>query len=50
MTCKEAARLIDPDTCTEALEEYKRHGEEVALKLWKMHLIWRVKRWSACLK
>ena len=32
MTCKEAARLIDPDTCTEALEEYKRHGEEVAFK------------------
>ena len=32
MTYKEAARLIDPDTCTEALEEYKRHGEEVAFK------------------
>lgn len=32
MTCKEAARLINPDTCTEALEEYKRHGEEVAFK------------------
>jgi len=32
MTCEEAARLINPDTCTEALEEYKRHGEEVAFK------------------
>lgn len=32
MTCEEAARLINPDTCTEALEEYKRLGEECAVK------------------
>ena len=32
MTCEEAARLINPDTCTEALEEYKRLGEETASK------------------
>ena len=32
MTFEEAARLIDPDTCTEALEEYKRLGEERAVK------------------
>ena len=32
MTFEEAARLIDPDTCTEALEEYKRLGEECAVK------------------
>lgn len=35
MTYKEAARLINPDTCTEALEEYKRHGEEVTFKAMK---------------
>lgn len=28
MTCKEAARLIDPDTCTEALAEYERLGKK----------------------
>ena len=32
MTFKEAARLINPDTRTEALEEYKRFGEECAVK------------------
>ena len=32
MTFKEAARLINPNTCTEALEEYKRFGEECAVK------------------
>lgn len=32
MTFEEAARLINPDTCTEALEEYKRLGEERAVK------------------
>ena len=32
MTLKEAARLINPNTCTEALEEYKRLGEECDVK------------------
>lgn len=32
MTFEEAARLINPDTCTEALEEYKHLGEERAVK------------------
>ena len=32
MTFEEAARLIDPNTCTEALEEYKRLGEKRAVK------------------
>lgn len=30
MDFKEAARLINPDTCIEALEEYKRLGKEIA--------------------
>ena len=28
MTYKEAARLINPDTCTEALAEYERLGKK----------------------
>ena len=32
MTYKEAARLLNPDTCTEALEEYNRLGEKYAYK------------------
>lgn len=32
MTCKEAARLINPDTCVEAMEEYRRQGDNCAVK------------------
>lgn len=32
MTYKEAARLINPDTCVEAMEEYRRQGDDCAVK------------------
>ena len=32
MTFEEAARLINPDTCVEAMEEYSRQGDDCAVK------------------
>lgn len=32
MTFKEAARFINPDTCVEAMEEYRRQGDDCAIK------------------
>lgn len=32
MTFEEAARLINPDTCVEAMEEYRRQGDDCAVK------------------
>lgn len=32
MTFEEAARIINPDTCVEAMEEYRRQGDDCAVK------------------
>ena len=33
MTYNEAARLINPDTCVEAMEEYRHQGDDCAVKV-----------------